>query len=148
MLRAPANSPQGPLLQGATWAKVAATGMRQAGEPHAILPIRHTVRVQLAQAKGMNNEEILREVKKIISGAVTIRVLHSGDIDIIISDEASKNRAYKLSLTKKLKIYKKDYLIKILDILLSVHVVYEKRANNTYLVTTIYEVSRIVSSNL
>src|SRR5450755_2190541 len=75
MLRAPANSPKRPLPQGTTWAKVAATGMRQAGEPQAILPVRYTVRVQLAQAKEINNEEILKEVKKTISGAAAIRVL-------------------------------------------------------------------------
>jgi hypothetical protein len=122
--------------------------MRQAGEPQAILPIRHTVRVQLAQAKGMNNEEILRKVKKIISGAAAIRVLQSGDIDIIILDEASKNRAHGLLLTEELKIYKKDYLIKVPSIPLSVYIVYEKRADNIYLVTAIYKVSRIISSSL
>jgi hypothetical protein len=75
-------------------------------------------------------------------------VLYSGDINIIISDEAFKNKAHGLLLTEKFKIYKKDYLIKIPGILLSVYVVYEKRADNTYLVTTIYEVLRIVSFNL
>jgi hypothetical protein len=39
--------------------------------------------MQLAQTKGMNNEEILKEVKKIISGAAAIRVLYSGNIDVI-----------------------------------------------------------------
>jgi hypothetical protein len=118
---------------------MAATGIRQAGEPQAILPVRHTVRVQLAQAKGINNEEILREVKKIISGAATIRVLHSGDIDIIILDKVSKNKAHGLLLIEELKIYKKDYLIKVPSILLSVYVAYEKGANNTYLITAICE---------
>jgi len=41
----------------------------------------------------MGNEEILKEVKKTISGAATIRVLHSGDIDVTVPDEASKDRA-------------------------------------------------------
>jgi len=96
----------------------------------------------------MNNEEILREVKKIISGAATIRVLYSGDIDIIILDKASKNRTYGLLLIEELKIYKKDYLIEIPSILFSVHVVCEKRADNTYLITAIYEASRIVFFSL
>jgi predicted DNA-binding helix-hairpin-helix protein len=122
--------------------------MRQTGEPQAILPVRHTVRVQLAQAKGMNNEEILREVKKIISGAAAIRVFYSGDIDIIIPDKASKNRAHGLPLIEELKIYKKDYLIKVPSVLLSVYVVCEKGADNTHLVTAICEASRIVSPSL
>jgi hypothetical protein len=96
----------------------------------------------------MNNEEILREVKKIISGVATIRVLYSGDIDIIILDEAFKDRAHGLLLIEELKIYKKDYLIEVPSILLNVYVVYEKGANNTYLVTAICEASRIVSPSL
>jgi hypothetical protein len=127
---------------------VAATGIRQAGEPYAILLTRYTVRVQLAQAKGMNNEEILKEVKKIILKAATIRVLHSGDIDIIIPDKAFKDRAYGLPLTEKLKIYKKNYLIEIPDISLSVRVACEKKADNIYLITAICEASRTVSPSL
>jgi hypothetical protein len=122
--------------------------MRQAGEPYAILPTRYTVRVQLAQAKGINNEEILKEVKKIILGATAIRVLHSGDIDVIISDKAFKDRAHRLPSTKELKIYKKDYLIEIPSIPLSVRVACEKGADNTHLVTAICEASRTVSPSL
>jgi hypothetical protein len=96
----------------------------------------------------MNNEEILKEVKKIISGAAAIRVLQSGDIDVIIPDKASKNKAYGLLLTEELKIYKKDYLIKVPSIPLSVYIVCEKEADNTHLVTAIYEASRIVSPDL
>ena len=47
----------------------------------------------MAQAKGLNNEEILKEVKKTISGAAAVRVLHSGDIDVTVPDEAAKDRA-------------------------------------------------------
>jgi uncharacterized protein YeeX (DUF496 family) len=96
----------------------------------------------------MDNEEILKEVKKTILRAAAIRVFYSGDIDIIMLDKAFKDRAHRLLLTEKLKIYKKDYLIKIPDILFSVRVVYEKRADNTYLITAICEASRIVFSSL
>jgi hypothetical protein len=75
-------------------------------------------------------------------------VLHSGDIDVIILNKVSKNKAYGLLLTEELKIYKKDYLIKVLDIIFSVYVVYKKRANNTYLITAIYEVLRIILFSL
>ena len=75
-------------------------------------------------------------------------MLYSGDIDIIISNKASKNKARGLLLTKEFKIFKKDYFIEIFNILFSVRVIYEKEANNTYLITAIYEASRIVSSDL
>jgi hypothetical protein len=96
----------------------------------------------------MDNEEILKEVKKIILGVAAIRVLYSGDIDVIMPDKAFKDRAHGLLLTEKLKIYKKDYLIEIPGVPFSVRVVYEKRADNTYLVTAICEASRTVSSGL
>jgi hypothetical protein len=96
----------------------------------------------------MDNEEILKEVKKTILGAAAIRVLYSGDIDVIMLDEAFKDRAHGLPLTEKLKIYKKDYFIKILNVPLSVCVACEKEADNTHLVTAICEASRTVSSGL
>jgi hypothetical protein len=99
MLRAPASSLQEPPLQGTTWARMAAIGIRQAGEPHAILSTRYTVRIQLAQTKGIDNEEILKNIKRIISRTATIRVLYSSDIDIIILDKVFKNRAHGQLLT-------------------------------------------------
>jgi hypothetical protein len=75
-------------------------------------------------------------------------VFYNGDIDIIILNKAFKDKAHGLLLIKELKIYKKDYLIKVPSILLSVYVVYKKEADNTYLIIVIYEVSRIVSPSL
>jgi hypothetical protein len=79
--------------KGKSWADVATTEARQAGLPQAPYPARHTVRVQLAQAKGLANEEILKEVKKTITSATAIRVLYSSDIDVTLPDEATKDRA-------------------------------------------------------
>ena len=45
----------------------------------------------MTQAKGLTNEEILREIRKTISGAAAIRTLRSGDIKVTVSDEASKD---------------------------------------------------------
>jgi uncharacterized protein YeeX (DUF496 family) len=63
-------------------------------------------------------------------------------------DKAFKDKAYRLLLTEELKIYKKDYLIKVSGILFSVRVAYEKRADNIYLVTAICEASRTVFPSL
>ena len=41
----------------------------------------------------MNNQEILKEVKRTILGAAAIRKLYSGDIDVIVPDVATKDRA-------------------------------------------------------
>jgi hypothetical protein len=106
------------------------------------------VRVQLTQAEGIDNEEILKEVKKTILKTTIIRVLYSGDINVTMPDEAFKDKAQELLLTKIFKIYKKNYFVKILNIPLSVRVIYENKANNTLLITAIYEVLRSVSSGL
>ena len=41
----------------------------------------------------MNNQDILKEIKKIIPVAAAIRVLRSGDINIIVLDKATRNKA-------------------------------------------------------
>jgi hypothetical protein len=106
------------------------------------------VRVQLTQAEGIGNEEIFKKVKKTILRTAAIRVLYNGDIDVTVPDEASKDRAQELLLTEALKIYKKDYFVKILNIPFSVRVACEKEANNTLLTTAIYEALRLVSPGL
>ena len=41
----------------------------------------------------MDNQEILKKIKKTIPAAAAIYVLRSGDIDIAVLDEAIRNRA-------------------------------------------------------
>jgi hypothetical protein len=148
LLRTSTRSPQTPPAQGSSWAKVAVLGTRHAGVPEAILPTRHTVRVQMTQAKGMANEEILKEVRKTISGAAAIRVLRSGDIDVTVPDEAAKDRAHGLPSTETLKIFKRDYLVEVPSVPLSVRVACEKGADNARLANTDCEASRTLSPGL
>ena len=148
LLRAPAGAPHEPPARGNTWAKIAAAGLRQAGVSQAVLPTRYTVRVQLAQAEGLGNEEILKEVKKTIPGAAAIRVLRSGDIDMIISNKATKDKAQGLSLKESRKIYKKDYLVEVPGVPLTVRIAGEKGGDNTSLAIAICESSRSVTPGL
>jgi hypothetical protein len=67
-------------------------------------------------------------------------VFYSNNINIIILDEAFKDKAHELSLTKTFKIFKKNYFIKILNIPFNLRVVYEKSANNTHLIIIIYKI--------
>jgi hypothetical protein len=57
-------------------------------------------------------------------------VLYSSNINITILDKTIKNRVYRLLLTDKLRIFKKNYLVEILGILLNVRVIEKKRADN------------------
>ena len=126
---------------GKTWANVATSSLRQASAPQAMHPERHTVQVQIAHAKGLGNEEILREVKKTITRAVVVRVLHSGDIDVTVPNESAKDRAQGLLSTADLKILRKDYLVEVPGVPLSVPVAYKKGVDNARLTNNICEVS-------
>jgi hypothetical protein len=47
-------------------------------------------------------------------------MLYSNDINIIVLDKTIKNRVYRLLLIDKLRIFKKNYLVEILEVLLSI----------------------------
>jgi hypothetical protein len=148
LLKAQNGSSNSTQTQGTTWAGVAARGMRQAGAPAETHPTRHTVRVQMNQAKGLSNEEILREVKKTITGAAAVRVLRSGDIDVTVPDETAKDRAQGLPSTEDLRIFKRDYLVEVLGVPLTTQVACEKGADNARLAAAICEASKTMAPGL
>ena len=92
----------------------------------------------MTQAKDMANEEILREIKKTISGAAVIYILKSGDIDVTVSNKASKDRAYSLPSITDLIILRKDYLIEMPEVPLSIQIAGGKNADNIGLIKSIY----------
>jgi hypothetical protein len=55
-----------------------------------------------------------------ITKAAVIRVLYSSDINMTVLDKTIKNRVYRLLLTDELRIFKKNYLVEVLEILLSI----------------------------
>jgi hypothetical protein len=131
------------------WADIAAKGTRVASAPQvptrAIQTNRHTVRVSMPTSKGKAPEDILKEVKKTFSTAVAIRVLHSGDIDVTLPDEASKDRAQTLPSTQSLQVHRRDYLVSIDGVPLSTRVASGKHEDNTQLAEAICEASRSVA---
>jgi len=132
----------------ATWAAVAAGNMRQACAPDAIHPIRHMVRVTMPQAKGLSNQEILKEVKKTITGAAAIRVLQSGDIDVAVPDEATKDRAQGIPPTESIRIHRKDYLVEVPGVPLDTEVACGKQADNSLLAAAICDGSKGMTSGI
>jgi hypothetical protein len=49
---------------------------------------------------------------------------------MIILNKTAKNRVYRFLLIDELKIFKKDYLIKILKVPLNIRVIKKKKINN------------------
>lgn len=146
LLKKALQGPQTPTTTG-TWADHAAGRVRPA-YTSLTNPTRHTVRVTLAEAKGLSNQEILKEVKKTISGAAAIRVLKSGDIDVAVPDEATKDRAQGLPSTGTLKIHRKDYLVEVTGVPLSLKVAVGAHADNSLLANAICEGSRGLAAGL
>jgi hypothetical protein len=102
----------------------------------------------MTQAKGKSNEEILKEIKKTITGAAMIRVLYSGDIDMTVPDETAKDRVYRLPSIDELRIFKKDYLMEVLGVPLSVRVAGKKGADNSQLAAAICAASKTMTLGL
>ena len=136
------------LPQVATWAQVAASSTRSSSDSLASRLALPTVRVHMDKARGMENEDILKEVKKTIPGAAAIRLLRSGDIDVTVPTEAARDRAMGIPPTEDLKVYRKDYLVEIPGVPLSLRVASEKSADNTQLASSICEASRPVAAGL
>jgi hypothetical protein len=62
---------------------------------------------------------------------IAIWVLYNDDINMILLDKAIKDKTQGLLLIKSLKIFKRDYLVKILEVSLNIWVAYEKGIDNS-----------------
>jgi hypothetical protein len=71
-------------------------------------------------------------------------VLYNSNINMTVLDKTVKNCVYRLLLTDELRIFKKDYLVEMLEILLNVRVIKKKKANNLQLIIVIYIASKII----
>ena len=69
-------------------------------------------------------------------------MLRSRDIDILLLSENIKNNASKILSTATIKILKRDYLIKVLEIPLHLKIIREKYINNNHLIDKIYSSSK------
>ena len=67
--------------------------------------------------------EILREIKKTIVEAAIVRVLRSGNIDIILLDKTIRDRTQALPSSKRITIYRREYLVEVPFILLSIYII-------------------------
>jgi hypothetical protein len=122
--------------------------MRYAGAPQASQATRHVVRVQLDGSQGKDNGEILTTIKRSIPSAVAVRTLQSGDIDVTVPTEAAKDKAYSTPPMDGLKVHRRDYLVEVPGVPLSLRVACEKGADNSLLANNICEASRSMAPGL
>ena len=138
---------QAPGVNNPTWAAVAAKSMRDAGATHAPEQ-KPTVRIQMPETKGKTHTEILKEVKTKIAGAAAVRVLQSGDIDVIVASQEAKDRAMAIQPSPEMKVYRRDYLIEVPGVPMSTEVDGGKAADNSRLACEIVESSKIVTPRI
>ena len=69
-------------------------------------------------------------------------MLRSKDIDVLLLSKAIKDDASKIPSTATIKILKRDYLIKVLEIPLYLEIIREKYINNNHLIGEIYSSSK------
>ena len=128
-----------------TWAGVAAQGIRQAVEP---LSQRTAVRVRLSDSKGKSPTELLAAVKPLIAGAFAVKQLRSGDIEVAVPDQRTKDRVLNQPQTEDLRILRQDYPVELWGVPLSTLIDSGKNANNTALMQGICTASKAIIPTL
>ena len=100
---------------------------------------RAAVQVYLKDIKNKSFAKLLSEAKKMILRVFAVRQLQSGDIDIIVPDQAIKNRAFNQSKIIEYKILRRSYSIKIIEVPLSLKIAERSGTDNRELIYRIYK---------
>ena len=93
-----------------TWANIAALPPRAESAPIAQRP---AICVRIPGAAEKTPEEILTAVKPVIMGAYAIKQLHSGDVEVMVPDQWTKDRALNQQQTEGVKILRQDYPVEV-----------------------------------
>jgi len=125
-----------------TWADVASRSSRTGSATTPPPTNRPTVRVRIPDAAGKTPKELLDIVKPTISGAYAARSLRSGDIEIMVPDQKTKDRVLNQAETEGIKILRQDYPIELWGVPLSLQVNHGKAADNIELIKSIVLTSK------
>src|SRR5205814_5761101 len=96
-----------------------------------------TIRIRLEGGKDKSPNEILTEAKKVIPGVYAVCPLKSGDIDVMVPDQATKDHVLNQPEIEGCKILQQDYLIEVPWVLLSLHVNSRQEADNSSIIQEI-----------
>lgn len=90
-----------------TWASVAAA----AAVPHPTTASqsRPTVRIRVPEAADKPAAELLARVKPMIPGAYAVRPLRSGDIEVVVPDQRTKDQVLNQRSVEGCKVLRQDY---------------------------------------
>ena len=108
----------------------------------ATTPQRTTVRVHLEESQGREPGKLLEAVKKTIPSAYAVHTLRSGDIDVHVPSQATKDQILNGPDAPGCKILRKDYLIEVPSILLKTPVASGTNTDNVELIYSICEATK------
>ena len=69
-----------------------------------LLAQRATVRARINDSENQTSEKILKNVRTAIQKAYAVKLLRSGDVEVLVKDQTDKNRALNQSFIKDIKI--------------------------------------------
>src|SRR5450756_1142120 len=122
------------------WANVAAArAPRMAAIPLAQRP---AVRTRIAGSAGKTLEELLKSARTAIRGAYAVKILRSGDVEVMVKDQADKDRALNQPILEGIKILRQDYPVEIAAVPLSLPVSNEKGADNSEILQEIVKANK------
>ena len=104
-----------------------------------MIPQRVTVRVRLEEPQGHKLREFLKTIQRIIPSAYTIRTLNSGDINIHVPSQITKDQILNGPDAPGLKILRKDYLLEVPRVLLKTPINSRRNIDNLELTQSICE---------
>jgi hypothetical protein len=80
---------------------------------------RVTVRVRMEDSQGKTAAELLQDAKQAFPTAYAVRPLASGDLDILVPDQATKDRITTLPDRAGCKVLRQDYQLEVPGVLYS-----------------------------
>ena len=82
--------------------------------------MRSIVRVRILEAVGAEPEQLFTLIRIYIPKAVAVKVLYSGDVEVILPNQQVKDQAITQGDTPEYKILRQDYLVKVIKIPLNI----------------------------
>jgi hypothetical protein len=129
-----------PPVQGQTWAAVAAQAARTVNTVAA--PQRATVRVRLEEPQGQEPGELLKTIQRTIPSAYAVRTLNSGDVDVYVPSQTTKDQILNGPDALGIKILRKDYLLEVPGVPLKTPINSGRNADNSELTQSICEATK------
>ena len=100
-------------------------------------PVKTTVKVWVPKAAGMEPKQILTSIKTYIPKAMAVKIMHSGNVEVILPNQQAKDQAITQKNTPKCKILRQNYLVKIIGVPFSIPVDNKQGATNTQFIQKI-----------